>query len=276
MTNKKKRCGFVSITGLPNAGKSTLINNLINEKISIISHKVQTTQSAIRGIMTRLDSQIIFTDTPGIIPKGSYFKKNIARAIFNNSFESHINLLLMDPDRKISLKEKKVIENLLKSSKINFLVINKIDKICSSDLLKISKELNKEYIFDETFMISALKKKGFKMLIDLIIKNLPQNPWIYKKNEKTDQKDEFTYSEITREKIFQLCNKEIPYDISVVTKINNNVISQLILVKKKSQKPILIGKNGSKIKEIGIRARRDMQRKLKKKIFLDIKVKVSK
>ncbi len=276
MRNKQRKCGFVSITGLPNAGKSTLINNLVNEKVSIISHKVQTTQTAIKGVLTKFNSQIIFTDTPGLILPGSYLKKKMSRAIFNNTFESDINLFLYDPNRMITQKEKVTIEKLIRISKSNYLVINKIDLISKSKLLEKSKNLNELFSFDQTLMISALKNKGLSKLIELIIKKLPYKDWIYKKNEKTDQRDEFIFSEITREKIFQLINKEIPYDIIVKTEINENKISQFIIVKKPSQKPIIIGKEGLKIKEIGIRARKDIQKKLKKKIFLELKVKVSK
>ena len=272
----KKKCGFVSITGLPNAGKSTLINNLVNEKVSIISHKVQTTQNAIRGVFTKSHSQIIFTDTPGLILPSTFFKKQLSRAIFNNTYESDINLVVFDPNRKISEKEKEILKKLIRTSKNNFLIINKIDLVKKTELLKISEKYNHLFNFKKTFMISALKKKGLNELIEVIITKLPKNKWLYDKRDKTDQKNEFIFSEITREKVFQLINKEIPYDISVTTEINLNKITQFIFVKKASQKPILIGKEGKKIKEIGMRARRDIQKKINKRIYLELKVKISK
>ena len=156
----EKKCGFVSITGLPNAGKSTLINNLVNEKVSIISHKVQTTQNAIRGVFTKSHSQIIFTDTPGLILPSTFFKKQLSRAIFNNTYESDINLVVFDPNRKISEKEKEILKKLIRTSKNNFLIINKIDLVKKTELLKISEKYNHLFNFQKTFMISALKKKA--------------------------------------------------------------------------------------------------------------------
>ena len=145
-----------------------------------------------------------------------------------------------------------------------------------TELLKISEKYNHLFNFQKTFMISALKKKGLNELIKVIITKLPKNKWLYDKSDKTDQKNEFIFSEITREKVFQLINKEIPYDISVTTEINLNKITQFIFVKKASQKPILIGKEGKKIKEIGMRARKDIQKKINKRIYLELKVKISK
>ena len=276
MNKMEKKCGFVSITGLPNAGKSTLINNLVNEKVSIISHKVQTTQNAIRGVFTKSNSQIIFTDTPGLILPSSFFKKQLSRAIFNNTYESDINLVVFDPNRKINEKEKEILKKLIRTSKNSFLIINKIDLVRKSKLLKISKKYNDLFNFQKTFMISAMKKQGLNKLIEVIITKLPKNEWLYDKKHKTDQKNEFIFSEITREKVFQLINKEIPYDISVTTEIDLNKVTQFILVKKASQKPILIGKEGKKIKEIGMRARKDIQKKINKRIYLELKVKISK
>ena len=158
------------------------------------------------------------------------------------------------------------------------MVLNKVDLVKKHNLLNISKELNSIHNFDETFYISALKKIGFKDLLVHLKRNIPEGFWLYSNKQTTDQKLEFTISEITREKIFQLMNQEIPYSVTIESKIieKSNIIKifQTIFVNKKSQKPILLGKNGNKIKEIGIRARKDIEKKLSKKIYLDILVSV--
>ena len=270
----KKKCGFVSITGLPNAGKSTLINKLVNDKISIISHKVQTTQQSIRGILNFKECQIVFIDTPGIIQTKKFNDRRMSKAIFDSTNSADLNLLIVDISRNINEKNIKILRRIISSSEKNFLVINKIDKVERKDILKVVNFFNTSFKFNETVMISALKKDGLKKLLELITLNIPLRNWIFLDNETSDQKNEFLFSEITREKIFQLINKEIPYDIKIETLIDDLNINQNIYVKKSSHKPIIIGKNGNKIKEIGIRARKDIEKKLKKKIFLNLQVKL--
>ena len=270
----KKKCGFVSITGLPNAGKSTLINKLVNDKISIISHKVQTTQQSIRGILNFKECQIVFVDTPGIIHTKKFNDRRMSKAIFDSTNSADLNLLVVDISRNINEKNIKILRRIICSTEKNFLVINKIDKVERKDILKVVNFFNTSFKFNETVMISALKKDGLKKLLELITLNIPLRNWIFLDNETSDQKNEFLFSEITREKIFQLINKEIPYDIKIETSIDDLYINQNIYVKKSSQKPIIIGKNGNKIKEIGTRARQDIEKKIKKKIFLNLKVKL--
>ena len=240
--NIKLKCGIVSIIGLPNAGKSTLLNNILNEKVSIISHKVQTTRTAIRGIFNSGHSQIIFIDTPGLLKPRTFLDKNMTRSILHSIEDSDINIFLCDVTKKEEFIKNKLLKELILSNKRNFLVINKL--------------------------VSSIKNE------------VPEKDWLYEKSIKTDQKLDFTLSEITREKIFQLLNEELPYSINIssniVDKKNFLKIYQNIVVNKKSQKPIIIGKNGEKIKEIGIRARKDMEKKLNKKIYLDILVSVQK
>ena len=278
--NNKLKCGIVSIIGLPNAGKSSLLNNILNEKVSIISHKVQTTRTAIRGIFNRENSQIIFIDTPGLLKPRTFLDKNMTRSILHSIEDSVINIFLCDITKKEEFIKNKLFKELILSNKKNFLVINKIDLLEKSKLLSSSAEINTIYDFHQTFMISALKNKGIKKLVSSIQNELPEKDWLYEKSIKTDQKLDFILSEITREKIFQLLNEELPYSINISTNIidkkNFFKIYQIIVVNKKSQKPIIIGKNGEKIKEIGIRARKDMEKKLNKKIYLDILVSVQK
>ena len=268
------KCGIVSITGLPNAGKSTLMNKLVNDKVSIISHKVQTTQQSIKGILNIKACQIIFVDTPGIIHTKKFNDRRMSKAIFDSSHSADLNLLVVDVSRNINDKNIKILGRIINNSKKNFLVINKIDKVERTGILKVINLFNTSFKFDETLMISALKKDGLNKLLELITLNIPQRDWIFLDNKTSDQKNEFLFSEITREKIFQLINKEIPYDIKIETAIDDLNINQNIYVKKSSQKPIIIGKNRNKIKEIGTRARHDIEKKIKKKIFLNLKVKL--
>ena len=273
---KKNRCGIVSILGFPNAGKSTLLNNILDKKVSIISPKAQTTRDAIRGIYNKEYDQIIFIDTPGILKPKSFLNKGMSRSINNSVIESDINLIVHDVRLNIDEPKKKILRNLVNRHKKNFLVLNKIDLIEKNQLFEITRKINDFYRFNEIFYISALRKRGFKELIKKIRENIPYNQWIYDKDIITDKKIEFILSEITREKIFQLLNQELPYNIKVETKLVDKLnlfkVYQTIYINKKSQKPILIGKNGCKIKEIGIRARKDIEIKLRRKVFLDILV----
>ena len=275
---RKYKCGVVSILGLPNAGKSTFLNNIIKKKISIISSKVQTTRDVIKGILTNEEDQIIFIDTPGLTLNKSYLNRKMSKSIYNSLVQSNINLIMFDSNTEITKTKKNLFSKLIDKKKKNFLVLNKVDLVKKHNLLNISKELNSIHNFDETFYISALKKIGFKDLLVHLKRNIPEGLWLYGNKETTDQKLEFTISEITREKIFQLMNQEIPYSVKIKTKIIEKInivkIFQTIFVNKKSQKPILLGRNGNKIKEIGIRARRDIEKKLCKKIYLDILISV--
>ena len=273
---KKYRCGIVSILGFPNAGKSTLLNNILDKKVSIISPKAQTTRDAIRGIYNKEYDQIIFIDTPGILKPKSFLNKGMSRSINNSIIESDINLIVHDVRLNIDEPKKKILRTLVNRHKKNFLVLNKIDLIEKNQLFEITRKINDFYRFNEIFYISALRKKGFKELIKKIRESIPYSQWIYDMDIITDKKIEFVLSEITREKIFQLLNQELPYNIRVETKLVDKLnlfkVYQTIYINKKSQKPILIGKNGCKIKEIGIRARKDIEIKLKRKVFLDILV----
>lgn len=270
------KCALISITGFPNAGKSTLLNSIIKEKISIISSKAQTTRNSIRGILNKDKNQLVFIDTPGILKPKTYLDKNMTRSIYHSFKESDINLYIHDIRRNISLKDMELLNDLFQHHPRNNLILNKIDLINKEEILNVVNDLNKKFNFNSTFLISATKKKGLDFLISSLIKQSPLKSWVYKENQKTNQKIIEILSEITREKIFQLTNKEVPYSVSIKTRLVNKrsliKIHQIINVLSESQKPIIIGKNGEKIKEIGTRSRHDMERKLKQKVFLDLLV----
>ena len=277
MKIKKYKCGVILLTGFPNAGKSTLLNNILNKKISIVSHKVQTTKEKISGVLNLKHSQLIFTDTPGIIENRKYKTKSLSRSIQDEEEKVDLNLFIYDLSKKINKKLLSEINIIIQNFKKNYLVLNKIDLVSKDKLLKYSEILNSQINFSKTFMISAKKRKGLKFLLNNLIDEIPERKWKYNEKIRVTKSINFRISEITREKIFNLVNKEIPYLVKIKTKIKNEEkiikVYQEIYVNKDSQKSIIIGKNGEKIKMIGTRSRIDIEKIFKKKVFLDLTVK---
>ena len=277
MKIKKYKCGVILLTGFPNAGKSTLLNNILNNKISIVSHKVQTTKEKISGVINLNHSQLIFTDTPGIIQNRKYKTKGLSRSIQDEEEKVDLNLFIYDLSKKIDKKLLTEINTIIQNFKKNCLVLNKIDLVSKDRMLKYSEMLNSHINFSKTFMISAKKRKGLKFLLNNLIDEIPERNWKYNGKKKVTKSINYRISEITREKIFNLVNKEIPYLVKIKTKIKNQEkiikIYQEIFVNKDSQKSIIIGKNGEKIKMIGTRSRIDIEKILNKKVFLDLTVK---
>ena len=262
------------MSGFPNSGKSTLLNAIIKKKISIVSSKVQTTKDEIKGIVNYKNTQLIFSDTPGIVFSKKHQSKNLARSLTKNNDNIDLNIFIFDVLKKITENQIIHLTKIFNFYKKNFLVINKIDLVPRKNLLEISEKLNMFFNFKETFMISAKKNKDVKYLIKKNSLHMPTRSWVYEKSIQTDKSIRFQVSEITREKIFQLLNKELPYSVQVETEIKDAgkliSIHQKILTDKDSQKSIIIGKSGKKIKEIGIRSRIDIEKLLKKKIYLDL------
>ena len=277
MKIKKYKCGVILLTGFPNAGKSTLLNNILNNKISIVSHKVQTTKEKISGVINLNQSQLIFTDTPGIIQNRRYKTKSLSRSIQDEEEKVDLNLLIYDLSKKIDNKLLSEINTIIQNFKKNCLVLNKIDLVSKDRMLKYSEIINSQINFSKTFMISAKKKKGLKFLLNYLIDEIPERDWKYTGKIKVTKSINYRISEITREKIFNLINKEIPYLVKIKTKIKNQEkiikVYQEIYVHKDSHKSIIIGRNGEKIKMIGTRSRIDIEKILKKKVFLDLTVK---
>tara|TARA_A100001011_G_scaffold359729_1_gene406456 strand:- start:3103 stop:3942 length:840 start_codon:yes stop_codon:yes gene_type:complete len=270
-----KKCGKILISGFSNAGKSSLINFFFKKKVSIVSHKVQTTNQKIRAILNFKSNQLIFVDTPGIITNKRFFNKRMSRSLLEEFDTCDLNLFILDSSKVINENVLNKISNLVSNFKINFLVLNKIDLIQNEKIVQLISEINKKINFSETFPISVKKKIGIDILLQKIIKNIPKKDWIFKEDDLTDDL-KFQLSEITREKIFKFVNKEVPYSVKINTTFENSnklvKVSQIILVKKKSQKAIIIGKAGQKIKHIGTDTRLEMEKLLKAKVFLDLKV----
>lgn len=291
------RAGFVAIIGAPNAGKSTLVNALVGEKVSIVTHKVQTTRFQVRGIAMIDDAQLILVDTPGIFkPKDAdRFSKSMVHAAWTGATDADAIVHVVDApaysryledtagsqDRLAHKDTMQVIEGLeFRTSTPRFLALNKIDAMESEKLLQLIAAFNDYGIYDQIFLISALNKDGVSDLASNLIKALPEGPYLYPPDQAADIPSRLMAAEITREKLFLRLHDELPYASMVETEKwtrqkNGDIrIDQVIYVQRKSQKPIVLGKGGATIKQIGASARKDMQEWLGQKVHLFLFVKV--
>lgn len=283
-SNQETACGFVAIIGEPNAGKSTLLNALIGEKISIVSPKVQTTRTRTLGIMCHEHAQICFVDTPGIFNPSK--KNNMEQAIVASAFEGMVDadllLLLVDVSKKSQQGLFDVLDQITQrtASKV-ILVLNKVDKISRDNLLALSQTINEKFSFDATFMISALKKNGLQDLLTYVANAMPSGIWLYPEDQMTDMPMRLMAAEITREKLFYHLKQEIPYSLTVETtgwepfSDGSLKIEQTIFVEREAHKKIIIGKGGSFIKQIGEKSRHELEHIFDQRIHLKLFVKVS-
>lgn len=276
------KSGFVNIIGRPNVGKSTLMNALVGERMSIITNKPQTTRHRIIGIVNNENYQIVFSDTPGIIKNPAYKMQQNMNSFVEGSFEDgDVMIFMTDPFEKYK-DDDPIIEKLKKVKVPLFLVLNKTDAAKPEQLLAILQQWNERLRFAESFPISALNKRNTKELLKYIVKYLPEGPPYYPKDQLTDKSERFFISEIIREKILLLYRQEVPYSCEVIVdsfkvdpkKPNLVKIGATIFVGRKTQKTIIIGKEGSMIKKLGIEARKDIERFVEKKVYLDLHVKV--
>ena len=281
MASKTKSNIVVSIVGPSNSGKSTFLNSTLGEKVSIVSRKVQTTRMGLRGILNNKNVQIIFIDTPGLFEAKTRFEKAMVENAFFNLSNADLVYFVIDGSRKLKNFEIKVLKYFKNFNKDSFLVINKIDLIDKKKLLVKSKEVNSYYEFKKTFMISAKIGEGIQDILDYTNELAISKGWLYPEDHYTDLQSAIVCEEITREKIFNLVHEEVPYSCIVKTENwseNKKIlkIGQTIYVKKKNHKGIILGKDGSMVKEIGIASRIEMEKVFGKKIFLRIEVKVDK
>lgn len=274
------RCGFVAVIGAPNAGKSTLVNLMIGTKVSIVSHKVQTTRSTLRGIAIEGDAQIVFIDTPGIfLPKRRLDRAMVDRA-WSGAGAADIVLLLVDARKGIDDETRKIAEGLSGLKQDVILILNKIDLVERDSLLQLTSDLNDLYAFSETFMISALKGDGVADLKSYLAKKCLPGHWHFPADQISDAPKYFIAAEVTREKLYHRLHDELPYASTVETeswvdqKDGSIRIDQVIFVMRDSQKPIVIGKNGRTIKDIGTEARTELSEILGCKVHLFLFVKV--
>lgn len=282
--DNKHRAGFVNIIGRPNVGKSTLMNALVGERMSIITHKPQTTRHRIIGILSGADFQMVFSDTPGIIQQPSYKMQEAMNRFVYSSFEdADLLLWVIDPKEQIE-QHGKLIQQLGRMKIPIFLIMNKIDATEPTFWESRIPQWEKTGIFQKIIQISALHKTGTNQVLEAILAQLPLSPPYYPKDQLTDKPERFFTSEIIREKILLFYHQEIPYSTEVVVesfKEGNTKsglpllsIAAIIYVSRKTQKSILIGKQGEAIKKLGSAARKDLETFFEQKVFLELHVKV--
>lgn len=274
------RCGFIAIVGVPNAGKSTLLNALVGTKVSIVTHKAQTTRAQIRGVVTEDDSQIIFVDTPGIFAPKRRLDRAMVQSAWSGAGDADLVAFIVDAHKGISDEVEALAEGLTKIPHRKILVLNKVDTVKPEILLELSKQLNERLQFEETFMISALKGHGVGDFLKWCKANIPLGPWHFPEDHLTDLTQALTAAEVTREKLFLRIHDEIPYNITVETesfkvqKDGSFRIEQIIYVTRNTHKMIVLGKNGQTIKSIGAAARAELMEIFETKVHLFLFVKV--
>lgn len=273
------KSGFISIVGRPNVGKSTLLNSLIGKKVAITSSKPQTTRNNIEGILTTKDYQMVFIDTPGIHKPKFKLGKLLNKQAYYSIKDVDIILFLVDASSELGKGDMFVLNVLKETDKPVFLILNKIDKISNEEILLKIDEYKDLYNFSEIIPLSSMKKINVEHLKDVIVKYLPDNIKYYDDNTITNTSDEFVISELIREKILHLTSEEIPHSVSCTVdsiEEDKNIISIMatIIVDRENLKKIIIGKQGNMIKEIGKRARFDIENYLGKKVYLELFVKV--
>lgn len=282
MSNKKFKSGFIAIIGRPNVGKSTLLNRFVGQKIAIMSDKAQTTRNRIQGVVTDKESQIVFIDTPGIHKPKHALGDFMVGAAYSSLKGADGILVVVNASEKIGPGDRLVIERASRSNVPKFLVINKIDLVSPDDLLPIIDSFRQEYEFDQIYPISATEGNNVDELLKGIKEILPEGPQYYPEDQIMDHPERFVVQEFIREKILELTREEIPHSVAVqVESMQRNEdgkveISALIIVERDSQKGIIIGNKGKMIKQIGQRARRDIEELLDDKVYLDLYVKVQK
>jgi len=281
MSDPNFRSGFVALVGRPNAGKSTLLNYLVGEKIAAVSNKPQTTRHKIQGIVTQENGQIVFVDTPGVHKPGYLLNRRMMAAVHDAILSVDVLILLRDASVSTGNGDRFVLDLIKESGKPSILVLNKIDKIKDKALLlPLIEDYSKEYDFAEIVPVSALRGHAIDNLLAQIVKHLPEGERIFGEDELTDQPMRTIVAEMVREKIPASTGEEIPYVTAVVTERwdqtdpNKPKIYCAIYVERDSQKGIIIGKGGAKLKKIGSEARADIEKLLGTKIYLQLFVKV--
>ncbi len=276
----KTRCGFIAIVGAPNAGKSTLINQLVGAKIAIVSRKVQTTRTRTLGIVMAGQSQLVFVDTPGIFRPRRRLDRAMVAAAWAGAEEADLIVLVVDAERKGADETQDIIARLKSAGRQAILALNKIDAVKRESLLKLAADLNAAGIFTDIFMISALTGDGVADLKAHLAAAVPEGPWLYPPDQLADISERLLAAEVTREKMYDQLHEELPYASTVETeaweeqKDGSVRISQVIFVERDGQKAIVIGKKGQRLKAIGQAAREELETMLGRRVHLFLFVKV--
>jgi len=279
------RSGFVSIIGRPNAGKSTLLNALVGQKVAIVTHKPQTTRNRIQGIVNvparkgRPAGQVIFLDTPGVHKPQSSLNKKMMREVHDALEGRDLLLLITDVTEKFGGGDEFVLDLVKRAGGHAFLLLNKIDRVDKNRLLPLIAQYSSKHEFQEIIPISALQRDGLDLLLDKVIRALPEGPHYFPKDQVTDQPERFLAAEIIREKVLIATGQEVPYASTVQVESweessKLTKISAVLFCERDGQKKILIGKGGEMMKKIGTSARLEIERLLGTKVFLELFVKV--
>jgi GTP-binding protein Era len=279
------RCGFVALIGAPNAGKSTLMNALVGEKVTIVTHKAQTTRSTVRGVVTRGEAQIVFVDTPGLFAPKRRLDRAMVASAWGAAADADVLALLIDAKKEaahlaVSEETEAILDALKQSRKPKLLVLNKIDAMERAKLLELSARLNRALRFDETFMISATTGDGLDQHFDRLASIIPPGPWLYPEDQITEAPIRSLAAEITREKLFERLHDELPYQATVETDSwkdqpdGSARVEQTVFVTREGHRKIVIGEGGRTIKAIGTAARKDIAEAHGANVHLFLHVKV--
>jgi GTP-binding protein Era len=278
---EQTRCGFIAILGAPNAGKSTLVNQLVGTKVSIVSSKVQTTRTRVLGIAMAGDAQLIFIDTPGIFAPKRRLERAMVSAAWTGAAEADLVALVIDASRPRDEEVADILEKLKQRGRDTILILNKIDLITPRDkLLALAGEFDATGLFSKIFMVSAQKGDGVSDLITYFAGIVPSGPWMFPEDQVSDMPQRLLAAEITREKVFMHLHQELPYSIAVETESwqerdDGSVrIDQVVYVLRDGQKPIVLGKGGRQIRQIGAEARAELEQLLERSVHLFLHVKV--
>ena len=282
MTDAPTKAGFVALIGEPNAGKSTLLNRMVGAKVSIVTHKVQTTRARIRGVAMAENAQLIFIDTPGLFKPRRRLDRAMVAAAWGGAADADVVVLMIEAHRGMSEGVKAILETLHDRAGKSpvALAINKIDKVKSEALLRLTQEMNEAYPFAETFMISAERGHGCDTLRDWLVTQVPEGPYLYPEDQIADLPMRMIAAEMTREKLTLRLHQELPYELTVETenweerKDGSARIDQLIYVARDGHKGIVLGKGGETVKAISQAARLELEEFLGRRVHLFVKVKV--
>jgi GTP-binding protein Era len=274
------RCGFVALVGAPNSGKSTLVNRLVGAKVSIVTPKVQTTRTRVLGITAVGETQLVFVDTPGIFAPKRRLERAMVAAAWSGAAGADIVVVLVDSAKGVDEDVRRIVGGLKGSGRTAILALNKLDLVKREKLLGLAASLDAEGVFTDTFMISALTGDGVADLVACLCGRLPEGPWLYPEDQLTDMAERLLAAEITREQVFLQLRQELPYAAAVETEAwtaledGSVKIDQIIYVLRASQKGIVLGKGGSRVKAIGTAARKELEGILGRRVHLFIHVKV--
>ena len=275
-----QKCGVVAVIGAPNAGKSTLVNKLVGQKVAITSAKAQTTRARLMGIALHDHVQIILVDTPGIFAPKRRLDRAMVSAAWEGAQEADAIVLMVDPIKQRRHEMIPLVEAMAKRPERKILVLNKVDKAVKEPMLALAQELNDQVAFEEVFFVSALTGDGMDELKDHLAGMMPEGVWHYPEEQVSDASERLLAAEITREQLYQQLHDELPYDSAVrpesytQRKDGSIEVRQQIVVGRESQKPIVLGKGGSMIKSIGAAARKELAEVLGVKVHLFLHVKV--